>query len=88
MLAGPGAISTTILLHSKADTLPKLFSLYASIVLVCVAAYLILRWAAYGAKWLGPIAMRVATRLMGLLLAAIAFQFMINALAELGLKAR
>lgn len=83
MLSGPGAISTTILLHSKADTLGKQLGLYLSIVVVCFAAYLILRWSSHGAKWLGPIAMRVATRLMGLLLAAIAFQFLLNALTDL-----
>jgi multiple antibiotic resistance protein len=39
----------------------------------------ILRVAARGASWLSPIALRIATRVMGLLLAAVAFQFMRNA---------
>jgi small neutral amino acid transporter SnatA (MarC family) len=43
----------------------------------------ILRLSAHGARLLGPIAMKIAARLMGLLLAAIAFQFFINALKEL-----
>jgi multiple antibiotic resistance protein len=40
---------------------------------------------ARGAKWLGPIAVKLIERLMGLLLAAIAFQFLLNALRELKL---
>jgi small neutral amino acid transporter SnatA (MarC family) len=34
-------------------------------------------------KWLSPIALRITTRVMGLLLAAIAFQFALNAIAAL-----
>lgn len=85
MLAGPGAISTTILLQSKADGLAQQAALYGCIAVVCAAGYLILRLSAHGAKWLNPLFMRVGTRLMGLLLAAIAFQFLINALKEIGL---
>lgn len=48
-----------------------------------LACYVILRLSATGAKWLGPIALKIITRLMGLMLAAVAFQFMINALKEL-----
>ena len=36
-----------------------------------------------GAKWLSPIVLRLVERLMGLLLAAIAMQFLINALRDL-----
>jgi small neutral amino acid transporter SnatA (MarC family) len=38
---------------------------------------------ARGMQWLSPIALRITTRVMGLLLAAIAFQFMLNAIAAL-----
>lgn len=83
MLAGPGAISTILLLQSKAKGIEQILALYGCIFTVCLASYLLLRWSAHGAKWLSPIAMRVATRLMGLLLAAIAFQFLLNALTSL-----
>ena len=36
--------------------------------------------AAHGAKRLSPIALRISTRIMGLLLASIAVQFMLNAI--------
>ncbi len=83
LLAGPGAISTTLLLQSKAATLSHKVALLGCIIVVCVASYIILRLAARGGRWISPIAMKIATRLMGLLLAAIAFQFLLNALMEL-----
>ena len=80
MLSGPGAISTTILLQNEAKTIPEHIALYASIVVVMVASFLILRLAARGARWLSPIVMSIAIRIMGLLLAAVAVQFMLNAI--------
>lgn len=82
MLAGPGAISTTVLLQNEAHTIPQHVALYACIVAVAVASYLVFRLAVRGAKWLSPIAMSIAIRIMGLLLAAIAVQFMLNGLRQ------
>lgn len=83
MLAGPGAISTVILLHSKATTWSLYAGLLISILLVTAATYAVLAVSVRGARWLSPIAMRITTRIMGLLLAAIAMQFLVNALKEL-----
>jgi multiple antibiotic resistance protein len=80
MLAGPGAISTTILLQNEAKTIPEHIALYGCIMAVALATYLIFRLAVRGARWLNPIAMSIAIRVMGLLLAAIAVQFMLNAI--------
>lgn len=85
MLAGPAAISTVILLQAKADTWAKLGILYGSILVVCAGSYLVFVLSAHGAKWLSPIVLRVITRVMGLLLAAIAMQFLLNALREVKL---
>jgi multiple antibiotic resistance protein len=83
MLSGPGAISTVILLQSEAKTIWHSLALCGCIVLVALASYGVLRMAAHGAKVLNPIALRIGTRVMGLLLAAIAVQFMVNALKTL-----
>jgi multiple antibiotic resistance protein len=80
MLSGPGAISTTILLQNEAKTIPEHIALYASILAIMVVSFLILRLAARGARWLSPIVMSIAIRIMGLLLAAVAVQFMLNAI--------
>ena len=78
MLAGPGAISTTILLQNEAKNLSQHAVLYGCIVVVALASYVIFRLAVRGARWLSPIAMSISIRVMGLLLAAVAVQFMLN----------
>jgi len=83
MLAGPGAISTAILLHSQASGIPQRIALYLCIAVVSIITYLILRFSARGTDWLNPIAMKLTTRIMGLMLAAVSFQFMVNALRDL-----
>jgi len=81
MLSGPGAISTVILLQNQAQGLGQQAALYLSIVLVAAATYVILRVSARGMQWLSPIALNIAIRIMGLLLAAVAVQFMLNGVA-------
>ncbi len=83
MLAGPGAISTAILLHNQAANWAQRGALYGCILLVCLASYFILRVSAHGAKWLSPIAMNLTVRIMGLLLCSVSIQFMVNALRQL-----
>ena len=80
MLAGPGAISTVILLQNAAKSVPQHIALYGSILMVSLVSFVILHIAARGTRWLNPIAMSVATRIMGLLLASVAIQFMLNAI--------
>ena len=60
-------------------------ALCVCIVAVSFASYLILRLAARGARWFGPITMSIAIRIMGLLLAAVAMQFAVNAIRGLRL---
>jgi len=89
LLAGPGAISTAILLQSQAEGWVQHGVLYGVIVLVMLASYWILHVAAQSSRFLNPIALNILSRIMGLLLAAVAVQFMVNALkalrAELGM---
>jgi multiple antibiotic resistance protein len=83
MLAGPGAISTAIVLQTRAETLWQHIALFGCILGVSLVSYIILRIAARGAHWLSPIALRITTRIMGLLLAAVAVQF--KGLQDLGI---
>jgi multiple antibiotic resistance protein len=85
MLAGPGAISTAIVLQAQAVGVAQHAALYGCIVAVSAASYVILHVSAHGAQWLNPLVMKIITRIMGLLLAAVAVQFMINGLK--GVKA-
>jgi multiple antibiotic resistance protein len=82
MLSGPGAISTVIVLQNQAQNASQYIALCLSIVVVSMATYGILRLSARGMQWLSPIALSIAIRIMGLLLAAVAVQFMINGIHE------
>ena len=86
MLAGPGAISTTVLLQNEAKTIPQHIALYCCILAVSFVSYWVLRVAARGTRWLNPIMMSIAIRIMGLLLAAVAIQFMLNAIKAFRLE--
>lgn len=87
MLAGPAAISSVILLSAQAHGLVQRAVLLGCIVAVGVASYLTLALAARGTKWLSPIAERIMARVMGLMLAALAVQFIFNAFREIGVLA-
>jgi multiple antibiotic resistance protein len=78
MLAGPGAFSTVILLQNEAKTFAQHVALPGCIVGVSAATYVVFRLAVRGPRWLGPIAMSIVVRIMGLLLSAVAVQFMLN----------
>jgi multiple antibiotic resistance protein len=83
MLAGPGAISTAVLLRNQATSFAQHLALYLCILGVAFASFIILRISARGARWLSPIALNITARIMGLLLAAVAMQFALNAIRQL-----
>jgi multiple antibiotic resistance protein len=78
MLAGPGAISTVMVLSGQATTPLQTFVVYASILLALLIAWITLRAAEGLVLRIGQTGIRVMTRIMGLLLAAIAVQFVIT----------
>ena len=82
MLAGPGAISTVMVLAGQARTLPQGIAVYGSIALTAAACYGTLRAAEPLLKRAGRTGIRIVTRIMGLLLAAIAVQFVITGVRD------
>jgi multiple antibiotic resistance protein len=82
MLAGPGSITTALILFHQAKGTAEVAALFAAIALVCVAAYVILWLVVHGAHYLNPLALKLITRLFGLLLASVAVQFILNALEQ------
>ncbi len=78
MLAGPGAITAVILLTNKAETFSQHMILAGAIFLVSALTLLILWTVAVRSKILSVIALKITGRLMGLILAAIAVQFILN----------
>jgi len=70
-MAGPGAITATILLAARSDHDPmRLGILLAVIMTVLAICFVVFALAARIAKWLGVTANVVASRLLGVLLAA------------------
>jgi small neutral amino acid transporter SnatA (MarC family) len=57
---------------------------YLCLAAVTIATFVILRISVHGAHRLSPIAQKMMGRLMGLLLCAMAVQFFINALTQMG----
>ncbi len=82
MLAGPGSITTALILFHQATGPAEVAALFVAIALVCLAAYLVLWLAVKGANYLNPLALKLMTRLFGLLLAAVAVQFILSALEQ------
>jgi multiple antibiotic resistance protein len=82
LLAGPGAISTVVVLAGQARSIPNAAVLYGSIVVTGALSYLTLRAGEPLVTRLGKTGIRVVTRIMGLLLAALAVQFVLTGVKE------
>lgn len=82
LLAGPGAISTVMIAAQHGGWQNQL-TVIAGIVVVCVIVWSMLRLAIPIGHLMGPAGFNVATRLLGLLLAAIAVESMAAGLKEL-----
>jgi len=78
MLAGPGAISTVMVLALGAKSVTATVTVYVSIALTALITFLVLAAASMVERRLGQTGMRILTRLMGLVLSAIAVQFIID----------
>lgn len=83
LLAGPGAISLTIVDAHQAGSLTEKLVLCAGILAVAVIVWIVLRLAEPIGERLGTGGLNIATRVMGLILAAMAVQFMADGMLEL-----
>ena len=83
LLAGPGAISLAIVDAHQAANLPGKLVFSLGIVGVAIIVWLVLRLAEPIGERLGTGGLNIATRVMGLILAAMAVQFMAEGLLEL-----
>ncbi len=82
LLAGPGAISTVVLLASNESPSPlRTGMVVVAIAVALILSYLMLRFASRLYKILGKTGLNLLTRIMGILLTAISIQFIINGLS-------
>lgn len=79
LLAGPGAIATVMVYVGNAkDNLFEVFGLFLAVIAVTVASFLILHFGRGIFRYLGRVGITAIIRVMGLLLGAVAVQFIIN----------
>jgi multiple antibiotic resistance protein len=82
LLSGPGAIATVMVLVGKAKDFPQRIVLFGVIAAVSVITLLTLRSATMVARVLGKTGINLIGRIMGLMLAAIAMQFILDGIHE------
>lgn len=83
LLAGPGAIATTFVFAGRADSALAYATLVAGAAIVFAFVYVVLHWAEELAGVIGALGMKIITRIMGLLLAFIAVQYVIDGILAL-----
>ena len=86
LLAGPGAIGAVILFHASAEgSTEKQLAVITALLTIMIASLLCLLASSYLQRILGKTGMNVINRIMGVLLAALAVQFVFDGLAQSGL---
>jgi multiple antibiotic resistance protein len=81
LLAGPGAISTVMIYEGTAGTNPlELFATFIAIALTALAAWVTFRYGERILRYLGRVGILALSRILGLLLAAVGVQFILNGL--------
>ncbi len=88
MLSGPGAISSVMVLVGQAQRKWEMAAILAAIAITATASYWILKGADQVRRILGETGIRILVRIMGLLLVALAVQFFVNGLTDLGVIAK
>jgi multiple antibiotic resistance protein len=90
MLAGPGAISTVMVLVGPVPSIWhwQMGAILGAIATTCLISYWVLAGAGRVRSVLGEMGIRILVRIMGLLLVALAMQLFVNGLTDLGLISR
>lgn len=83
LLAGPGAISTMILAAHKSNSVFHYMIITLGIILLSLVVWGVLRLSPWIAARIGATGINIFTRIMGLVLAAIAIEFIANGIKGL-----
>jgi len=85
LIAGPGAMAAMILLVSEmSGDIGSTFVVILAMVSVVTVTFLLFLTSGPVERLLGPVGIKVITRLMGMLLAALSVQFVVDGLKGLG----
>lgn len=85
LIAGPGAIATVILLVGQTDGTAGYFALMGVLLAVIAMVLVLFLGAGTIERMLGKTGITVVTRLLGMLLAALSVQFVLDGLSSFGL---
>ncbi|MDR2877463.1 MAG: MarC family protein [Chromatiales bacterium] len=82
LISGPGAITTTLLMANTWSTIPQFITILLLLILVLGLALLAMLSSPWIMRLLGETGTNVIGRLLGLMLAALAIQYMLDGLAD------
>ncbi|SNT27173.1 multiple antibiotic resistance protein [Granulicella rosea] len=88
MLAGPGSITSVMVLVGQAQTHWQMVAILAAIFVTASICYLVLGNSDRVGRALGDTGIRILVRIMGLLLVALAVQYFVNGMVDLGVIAK
>ncbi len=88
MLAGPGAITSVMVLVGQAQTRWQMGAIIGSIAVTAGVCYFVLGSATRVARVLGETGIRILVRIMGLLLVALAVQYFVNGMVDLNVLSK
>ena len=78
MITGPGAITTVMVLMTRADTHLQQGIVFANVLVVVVISWIVLALSPRLVRAMGQTGLNVMTRIMGLLVTVIAVQFIVD----------
>src|SRR6201996_4399544 len=84
MLAGPGSITSVMVLVGQAQNRWQMVAILVSIFITAAICYLVLGNSDRVARAMGETGVRILVRIMGLLLVALAVQYFVNGMVDLG----
>jgi multiple antibiotic resistance protein len=90
MLAGPGSISSVMVLVGQVPSILhwEMAAILGSIAITALVSYWVLAAAGRVRQVMGETGIRILVRIMGLLLVALAMQYFVNGITDLGLIPR
>ena len=78
LLAGPGSLTVSILLFSNTTSSVDQLAVFMAVILICLLTCLLMTYSVYVKKIVGKTGDEILRRFLGVLLAALAIQFIVD----------
>ncbi len=83
LLAGPGSLTVAILLFSNASTAASQLAIFSAVLLICVMTFTCMSLSVYVKRVMRKTGDEILRRFLGVILAALAIQFIMDGLSSL-----